>query len=91
MEAKYEFDECSRLVKAEVARFEKERIEDFKSSLEAFLEGMISRQKQVSFISHRTASCPRRLIASWITADWGLGGLSADAAEACCWITVADS
>lgn len=47
MEAKREFDECSRLVKAEVARFEQERIEDFKNSLEVFLEGMISRQKQV--------------------------------------------
>ena len=37
----------SRLVKTEVARFEQERIEDFKNALEAFLEGMIKRQKQV--------------------------------------------
>jgi sorting nexin-1/2 len=34
-------------VKTEVARFEQERIEDFKNSLHAFLEGMISRQKEV--------------------------------------------
>ncbi|EED79776.1 predicted protein, partial [Postia placenta Mad-698-R] len=47
LEAKTEFDQVSRLVKVEVARFEQERIEDFKNSLEAFLEGMISRQKQV--------------------------------------------
>ena len=47
MEAKTEFDQVSRLVKSEVARFEQERIEDFKHALEAFLEGMIARQKQV--------------------------------------------
>lgn len=47
LEAKTEFDQVSRLVKVEVARFEQERIEDFKNSLEAFLEGMISRQKQL--------------------------------------------
>ncbi|KZT09984.1 Vps5-domain-containing protein [Laetiporus sulphureus 93-53] len=51
MDAKQDFDQVSRLVKAEVARFEYERIEDFKSSLEAFLEGMISRQKQVRVVS----------------------------------------
>ncbi|PIL25126.1 hypothetical protein GSI_13015 [Ganoderma sinense ZZ0214-1] len=47
LEAKQEFDHVSRLVKAEVARFEQERIEDFKNALEAFLEGMIKRQKQL--------------------------------------------
>ena len=47
MEAKQEFDHVSRLVKAEVARFEQERIEDFKTSLEAFLDGMIAKQKEV--------------------------------------------
>ena len=30
-----------------MSRFEDERIGDFKDSLEAFLEGMIGRQKQV--------------------------------------------
>ncbi|GBE86443.1 Vacuolar protein sorting-associated protein [Sparassis crispa] len=47
LDAKQEFDSVSRLVKSEVARFEHERIEDFKESLEGFLEGMISRQKQL--------------------------------------------
>ncbi|KAI0372691.1 Vps5-domain-containing protein [Pilatotrama ljubarskyi] len=47
LDAKQEFDQVSRLVKSEVARFEHERIEDFKNSLEAFLEGMISKQKQL--------------------------------------------
>ena len=36
----------SRLVKTEVARFEQERIEDFKKSLEQLLDGMITRQKE---------------------------------------------
>ncbi|KAI0731336.1 Vps5 C terminal like-domain-containing protein [Earliella scabrosa] len=47
LEAKQEFEQTSRLVKTEVARFEQERIEDFKTSLEAYLEGMITRQKQL--------------------------------------------
>ena len=51
LEAKQEFDHVSRLVKIEVARFEQERIEDFKNALEAFLEGMIKRQKQVRPVS----------------------------------------
>ncbi|KIM44718.1 hypothetical protein M413DRAFT_25155 [Hebeloma cylindrosporum] len=46
-EAKLEYEHVSKLVKAEVARFEQERIEDFKDSLHAFLEGMISRQKEL--------------------------------------------
>jgi len=47
LEAKHEFDHVSKLVKSEVARFERERIEDFKASLHLFLQGMTSRQKQV--------------------------------------------
>jgi sorting nexin-1/2 len=46
-EAKLEYEQVSKLVKTEVARFEQERIEDFKDSLHAFLEGMISRQKEL--------------------------------------------
>jgi len=33
-----------------MARFEQERVEDFKISLQTFLDGMISRQKEVSSI-----------------------------------------
>lgn len=46
LDAKHEFEHVSRLVKSEVARFEHERIEDFKKSLEHLLDGMISRQKE---------------------------------------------
>ncbi|CAE7054761.1 unnamed protein product [Rhizoctonia solani] len=46
-DAKFEFDQCSRLIKAEMARFEKERIDDFKKNLEQLLEGMIRRQQDL--------------------------------------------
>ena len=46
LDAKHEFEHVSRLVKSEVARFEQERIEDFKKSLEHLLDGMISRPKE---------------------------------------------
>ncbi|KAG8934004.1 Vacuolar protein sorting-associated protein 5, partial [Tulasnella sp. 408] len=44
-EAKREFDDVSKLIKMELGRFEKERIEDFKVSMEEFLESMIRKQK----------------------------------------------
>jgi sorting nexin-1/2 len=46
LETKREFEHVSRLVKSEVARFELERIEDFKKGLELLLDGMIARQKE---------------------------------------------
>ena len=66
-ESKQEYDHCSKLIKTEVARFEQERIEDFKNSLQVFLEEMISRQKEVSGhlalhkISHLTCTARRYL------------------------------
>jgi sorting nexin-1/2 len=50
LEAKTEFEQCGRLIKAEVVRFEQERIGDFKLSLQAFLDSMVEGQKQVSQI-----------------------------------------
>jgi sorting nexin-1/2 len=47
LDAKHEFDQCSKLIKTEMTRFEQERVEDFKKSLQSFLDGMISRQKEV--------------------------------------------
>lgn len=46
LEAKREFVHVLRLTKEKIARSEKERIEDFKDALHAFLEGMIERQKE---------------------------------------------
>ena len=53
-EAKQEYEYVSKLVKTEMARFERERIEDFKETLRTFLEGMISRQKEVNVHPSRT-------------------------------------
>ena len=47
-EAKNDYDDTTRLIKVEVARFEFERVNDFKMSLDACLEGMIDRQTEVS-------------------------------------------
>jgi sorting nexin-1/2 len=47
MEAKQEYEHVSKLIKTEMARFEQERAEDFKDSLKTFLEGMLSRQKEL--------------------------------------------
>ncbi|GJJ11414.1 hypothetical protein Clacol_005647 [Clathrus columnatus] len=47
MEAKHDFDKTSKTIKSEMARFERERVEDFKDILVTFLEGMISRQKEI--------------------------------------------
>jgi sorting nexin-1/2 len=47
LDAKHEFDQCSKLIKSEMARFEQERVDDFKISLQSFLDGMITRQKEV--------------------------------------------
>lgn len=78
MDAKQEFAHVSKLIKTEVARFEQERIEDFKDSLHAFLEGMIARQKEVSFACF---SLGYWLTLETITADWGLGELPAETTE----------
>lgn len=47
MEAKREFDTVTKLIKVELARFEAERVEDFKTALEQFLTGMIKKQQTV--------------------------------------------
>lgn len=74
LDAKQEFDHSSKLIKTEVARFEQERIEDFKESLQIFLEGMISRQKEVRILLLAFESLFNRTLL--FTVDWGLGELS---------------
>ncbi|KDQ61732.1 hypothetical protein JAAARDRAFT_123601, partial [Jaapia argillacea MUCL 33604] len=64
MDAKHEFERTSKLIKSEMARFEQERIEDFKNSLQEFLEGMIGRQKEVCFSPPLFSFLPALLFAS---------------------------
>ncbi|KAG8923691.1 Vacuolar protein sorting-associated protein 5, partial [Tulasnella sp. 418] len=47
LDAKKEFDDVSRLIKTEMNRFERERIEDFKIAMDQFLDGMINKQKEL--------------------------------------------
>lgn len=42
-----EFLDISRLIKSELDRFDKEKVEDFRDSVEQFLCSMIEHQKQV--------------------------------------------
>jgi sorting nexin-1/2 len=45
-----------RLMRNELQRFEKEKVEDFKSGVETFLESAVEAQKEVSFIEPRKQS-----------------------------------
>jgi hypothetical protein len=47
------FEDMGRLMRAELDRFEKEKVEDFKSGVETFLEGAVEAQKEVSYISQK--------------------------------------
>ncbi|KAI8097036.1 Vps5 C terminal like-domain-containing protein [Halteromyces radiatus] len=46
-ELQKEFDDISKLIKNELDRFDQEKVEDFKESVEAFLCSMIEHQKKV--------------------------------------------
>lgn len=72
----------TKLIKLEVARFEHERVTDFKASLEAFLEGMISRQTEVGQIS--PALNDISLIVLFVLDDRSLGAIPTTALETCC-------
>ena len=45
------FEDMGRLMRTELERFEKEKVEDFKSGVETFLEGAVEAQKEVCFTS----------------------------------------
>ena len=45
-QARLLFEDMGRLMRAELERFEKEKVEDFKSGVETFLEGAIEAQKE---------------------------------------------
>lgn len=49
-QARLLFEELGRLMRSELDRFEKEKIEDFKSGVETFLESAVEAQKEVCMI-----------------------------------------
>ena len=48
LDAQSDFDAVSRLVKLEFSRFEQERIEDLKSTMEAYITEAVDAQQKVS-------------------------------------------
>lgn len=46
-ELQQEFQEISKTIKSELDRFDKEKVEDFRDSVEQFLRSMIEHQKQI--------------------------------------------
>lgn len=46
-ELQQEFEDISKLIKNELDRFDKEKVEDFRDSVERFLRSMIEHQKQI--------------------------------------------
>ncbi|CAB4395886.1 unnamed protein product [Rhizophagus irregularis] len=46
-DCKNEFEEVSKLIKNELDRFDKEKVEDFKNGVEAFLESVVQTQKEI--------------------------------------------
>lgn len=45
------FEDMGRLLRQELDRFEREKVEDFKAGVETFLESSVEAQKEVSFLS----------------------------------------
>lgn len=48
-QARLLFEDMGRLMRGELERFEREKVEDFKSGVETFLEGSVEAQKEVRF------------------------------------------
>ena len=59
------FEDMGKLMRNELQRFEKEKVEDFKSGVETFLEGAVEAQKEVS-------SLPRRFLSFYQTYSYCL-------------------
>jgi sorting nexin-1/2 len=55
-QARLLFEDMGRLMRNELERFEKEKVEDFKSGVETFLESAVEAQKEVSIFWARASS-----------------------------------
>jgi sorting nexin-1/2 len=74
-QARLLFEDMGRLMRGELERFEKEKVEDFKSGVETFLEGAVEAQKEVSlFFSFAIIPFAKMLMLS--LADRDLGDVS---------------
>lgn len=52
-QARVLFEEMGRLMKNELDRFEREKVDDFKSGVETFLESAVEAQKEVRILSYK--------------------------------------
>lgn len=71
------FEDMGRLMRGELERFEKEKVEDFKSGVETFLEGAVEAQKEVS----EHFRCDRWSLLTSAPADRTLGNLPPPAGQ----------
>ena len=71
-QARLLFEDMGRLMRGELERFEREKVEDFKSGVETFLEGAVEAQKEVSRVYCR--SCPIRYT-NLCTVDRAMGNI----------------
>lgn len=47
LDSRHDFEDVSKLTKAEMARFDKEKVEDFKRALEEYADSLAARQREV--------------------------------------------
>ena len=68
-QARLLFEDMGRLMRLELERFEREKVEDFKSGVETFLEGAVEAQKEVGVLVLRVeyTLTESRLIELWET------------------------
>lgn len=55
LDARHDFEDVSKLTKAEMARFDKEKVDDFKKALEEFTDSLALRQREVGPRSSRVS------------------------------------
>lgn len=61
IDAKQDFEDVSKLTRAEMARFDKEKVEDFKKAIEDYADGMAMRQREVSHVFPGAAQFHRNI------------------------------
>lgn len=64
------FEDMGKLMRAELERFEREKVEDFKSSVETFLESAVEAQKEVRILAIPVISGKHNI--SNVCADFGV-------------------
>lgn len=69
-QARLLFEDMGRLMRGELERFEKEKVEDFKSGVETYLESAVEAQKEV-----RCSHCPDLMVYLQFPAYRGMGNI----------------